>query len=446
MSDKDTRELLLTNASTIHSRRQKWLWQDRIPLGVVTIFAGRGGEGKSTFALHIGAEAIKGALPGDLHRKPTSFAIISHEDDWGTVMKPRLLAAGADVTAVFKVSIKSTIDEITAETIPALPLDINLIRQAIVETGAKIILIDPITSTLSGDLHKVADVRRALDPLAALAQELEVAIIALMHFNKGTGNTSDKLSGSHAFRDMSRSVLLFATDDETGQRVVSVDKSNYSEERGSSFAFNIVSVEVATDDGDITRVGAIEYLGDTDMNVSDIINRSTGPDDEHDDRNAAQAFILDYLKGKPELEATASEVLKAGRLAGFDDKELKNARQRSRGPRIESRKSGFGSGWVWVIGTEELTKDSKGSGPESLSSSSPWVSSSTNTHRETSQTDDAEVALVAYSDHREDILARAGIACHVCGEAVGVLAPGYCDRIDTAHANHRSDTAAEVPA
>ena len=439
MSDKDTRELLLTNAADIHSRRQKWLWQDRIPLGVVTIFAGRGGEGKSTFALHNGAEAIKGALPGDLHRKPTSFAIISHEDDWGTVMKPRLLAAGADVSAVFKVSIKSTVDEITAETIPALPLDINLIRQAILETGAKLILIDPITSTLSGDLHKVADVRRALDPLAALAQELEVAIIALMHFNKGTGNTSDKLSGSHAFRDMSRSVLLFATDDETGQRVVSVDKSNYSEERGSSFAFNIISVEIPTDDGDITRVGAIEYLGDTDMNVSDIINRSTGPDDEHDDRNAAQAFIVDYLSGREGCEAPARDVLRAGRDAGFSEVEMKNARKRCTDPRIESKKSGFGAGWVWAMTSEGVTKVSKASGLSTPTPSTPSVTPSCSD-------DDAEVALVAYSDHRDDILARAGIACHVCGEAVGAQLPGYCDRIDIAHANHRADTAVAVTA
>lgn len=361
MSDQ-TRELLLTPASQIRSSRQNWLWQNRIPLGVVTIFAGRGGEGKSTFGLHIGAEAIKGDLPGDLKGVPTAFAIISHEDDWGTVMKPRLIAAGADPEYVYKVGIQATVDEITSETVPALPLDINLIRRAIIESGAKVVMIDPISSTLSGDLHKVADVRRALDPLAAVAQELEVAVIAIMHFAKGQGNVSDKLSGSHAFRDVSRSVLLFATDDDSGQRVVSVDKSNYSEERGSSFAFNLRSVDVDTDDGDVTQVAQVEYLGDTDLNVSDIVNRSTETPDDEDDRNAAEAFVLDHIRATATWEANAADVLKAGRAAGFNETEMKNARKRCKSPKIASQKASFGGGWVWAIENadhEGVTKVSK---------------------------------------------------------------------------------------
>ncbi|KRC60625.1 hypothetical protein ASE14_06440 [Agromyces sp. Root81] len=356
----DTRALRITPAAHIRSRRQKWLWTDRIPLGTVTIFAGRGGEGKSTFGLYVGAETIKGALPGDLYRMPAPFLIVSHEDDWATIMKPRLIGAGADPEHVYKVAVNVTVDQVTHETVPALPIDVDLIREAVVQTGAKLIMLDPITSTIGGDMHKVADVRRALDPLAALAQELEIAVLAIMHFNKGTGNVSDKLSGSHAFRDLSRSVLLFATDDETGQRVVSVDKSNYSAERGSSFAFNLTSVMVDTDDGESTAVARVDYLGDTDLNVSDIVNRGHDDEGEHDDRNAAQAFILDYLRDAEALEAKAGDVLKAGRAAGFNETELKNARKRSHDPKIASKKSGFGAGWVWAIDHEGVTEGVQG--------------------------------------------------------------------------------------
>lgn len=365
---QDKRELLLTPASLIRSRRQKWLWSDRIPLGTVTIFAGRGGEGKSTYALHVGAQAITGSLEGDLKGIGSSLVIISHEDDWGTVMKPRLIAAKADPENVFKLAVKSTVDDTTAETVPALPLDIELIRQAVVETGARVVIIDPISSTLGGDLHKLADVRRGLDPLAALAQELELAVIAIMHFNKGTGNVSDKLSGSHAFRDLSRSVLLFATDDETSQRIVSVDKSNYSAERGSSFAFNLRTVMVDTDDGDSTSVAQVEDLGDTDLSVNDIVNRSSdGEDDDREDRNAAQAFVLDFLKHKDGGEAKAGDVVKAGRGAGFSENEVKNARRRCRNPRIVTRKArGLEAGWVWGIEPEGVTEGVEGvSHPES---------------------------------------------------------------------------------
>ena len=344
-----TRELRITPASHIQSRRQRWLWADRIPLGTVTIFAGRGGEGKSTFGLHIGSETIRGNLPGDLQGVASPFLVVSHEDDWATVMKPRLIGAGADPDYAYKVGVRVTVDESTHETVPALPIDVELLRDAVTQTGAKLIMIDPITATIGGDMHKVADVRRALDPLATLAQELEIAVVAIMHFNKGAGNVSDKLSGSHAFRDLSRSVLLFATDDETGQRIVSVDKSNYSAERGSSFAFNLTSVLVDTDDGETTSVARVDYLGDTDLNVADIVNRAQDSGTENEDRNAAQAFVLDYLRGVEALEAKAGDVLKAGRAAGFSDQDIKDARRRCRNPRIASQKSGFGGGWVWAL-------------------------------------------------------------------------------------------------
>jgi hypothetical protein len=348
-----TRELLITPAALIKSRRQRWLWADRIPLGTVTIFAGRGGEGKSTFALHVGAELINGNLEGDLHRQPHPFLIVSHEDDWATVMKPRLVGARANPEHVYRVAVRVVEDQITHETVPALPIDVDLIRQAVEETGARMIVVDPITSTINGDMHKVADVRRALDPLAALAQELEVAVVAIMHFNKGTGNVSDKLSGSHSFRDLARSVLLFATDDETGQRVVSVDKSNYSAERGSSFAFNLRSVDVETDDGERTTVAQVEYLGDTDLTVADIVNRGHDDEGAAEDRNAAQAFVVDFLKNSEAMEAGAGAVLKAARAAGFTDQEIKDARRRCKRPRIDSKKSSnFGAGWVWSVRVE----------------------------------------------------------------------------------------------
>ncbi|KJL35464.1 AAA family ATPase [Microbacterium azadirachtae] len=397
MTTEEVRRLQLTPASKIPSRRQRWLWANRIPLGTATVFAGRGGEGKSTFALYLAAQLNRGELVGDLTGVKADVLIVSHEDDWATVMNPRLLGTGADLDAVHRLAVETTIDEITAETIPALPLDITLIREAVHATGARLLIIDPITSTIGGDLYKVADVRRALDPLTSLAQELDIAVIGIMHFNKGGGNASDKLSGSHGFRDAVRSVLLFATDEETGQRVVTVDKSNYSQERGASFAFNLVSMTVSTDDGAETQVGSVQFLGDTDVTVSDIINRTTDAD-APDDRNAAQAFLLDYLRGRVEKEAAAADVLKAGRAAGFSDTDLKNARRRCRDPRIESQKSGFGSGWVWAISYEGVTEGVQGATSHEGDTLDTFVTPSTNS-------DDPP----SYSDHRLAILERADL-------------------------------------
>ncbi|WP_217133823.1 AAA family ATPase [Leucobacter chinensis] len=365
------RQLKLTPASEIPSTRQRWLWNNKIPLGTLTLFAGRGGEGKSSFALWVAAHVNAGTLDGDMNGAPGSVLIVSHEDDWGTVMKPRLEGAGADTDRVFKLEVEMVTDENTHETVPVFPMDLGLIREAVMQSGAKLIILDPIASSMGGDLHKVADVRKALDPLASLAQQLGIAVIGVMHFSKGQGNASDKLSGSHAFRDAVRSVMLFATDEETGQRVVTIDKNNYSQSRGESFAFTLESAQVITDDNELTTVGRVEYLGETDVSVSDIINRGAGDDGEGDDRNAAQAFILDYLKGKLEdgCEAPAGEVIKAGRAAGFSDNEIKHARRRSKSPKVASRKASFGGGWVWAIDDLEPQGATQGAEESTLTDS-----------------------------------------------------------------------------
>lgn len=436
------RQLLLTPASQFKTQRQKWLSKDRVPLGTPTLFGGRGGEGKSTFSLHIAAQVTRGLLEGDLFGSPKSVLVISHEDDWGMVMKPRLIAARADLDRVYQLAVRWEQDELSGESTPALPLDLNLIRQALEETQAGLLIIDPLASTMGGDHYKVVDVRRALDPLAQLAQEFGIGIIGIMHFNKGVGNASDKLSGSHAFRDAVRSVLLFATDEETGHRIVSVDKSNYSKTKGQSFAFNLVTEPVMTDDGETAEPARVEELGESELSVSDIINRTPAEGDgAADDRNAAQAFLLDYLRGRDRFEVAAGDVLKAGRAAGFSDTDLKNARRRCRDPRIESQKSGFGAGWVWAITHEGVTEGVQGVTSGKDDTFDTFVTPST--PREPA---DKEVAPVSYLDNRSSIVERAGMFCPVCGEPVGLLQPGYCDALDTAHANHRADAASGVNA
>src|SRR5439155_22208500 len=61
-----------------------WLWQRRIPLGMITLVAGRPGEGKSLFACYLAAAASN-----------TGSVIYStREDPLRQGTRPRLSAAG----------------------------------------------------------------------------------------------------------------------------------------------------------------------------------------------------------------------------------------------------------------------------------------------------------------------------------------------------------------
>lgn len=347
----ESRIAVLTPVSLIRSTRQRWLWKDRIPLGSVSIFAGRGGEGKSSFALHLLSELNHGRLEGDFFGRPTSAIIGALEDDWGTVMKPRLIAAGADLDAVYKLTMKGA-ETTLVETSADLPNDIEQIRQKIEETAASVVMLDPGTSFMSGDMNKREDVRRSLDPLLQLAQETSCTFILVVHFGKGTGNVSEKISGSHALRDAARSVLLFATDEESGQRVVSLDKSNYSRSASSSFAFDLVDTAVETDDGDITHVARVHFLGDTDMSVSDIVNR---PHDEDDDRTDAERWLIGHLEDRGGV-APAGDIRKAALADGFEWRTIQRVSKKL----TEKVKSGFQGQWVWTLdlakGDTKMTK------------------------------------------------------------------------------------------
>lgn len=335
-------------ASSIRPRRQVWLWENRIPVGTASALAGRGGTGKTTYAIHMVAQLSRGLLPGKYLGNPRPSLIWSGEDAWSTVIVPRAIAAGADLNMVGRLAIESGLDGDT-EVTPKLPLDTATICHTIRASGAVLVLIDPIASTMNGDLHREADVRVAVDALARVAEQTGAVLMFVRHFGKGGGNASDKMSGSHAFRDAARSVFLFAED---GDRViVSQDKGNYAPRGDESFAFCLESVSVPTDDGP-TNVARVIDLGASETSVDDVINRPTEQD--HGDHQDIDRWLSELLADGP---VKATEVFSAADAAGYSKDQAKRAKKRLG---IEAVKNGDGP-WTWRLHTKGA--DDQGSTP-----------------------------------------------------------------------------------
>lgn len=373
------RVVTLTQASSIKIDRAKCLWENQILLAVPHLMAGMGGVGKSTFTNYLAANITRGTLEGDLYGKPANVMIINTEDS-PAMVKARMLAAGADLDRVFIVSTKFC-DEYgnQNETTPKLRQDFEQLEELMLENQVMLLVADPFATVIDGDTNSGTDVRATIDPMIRLAHNTGATVLIVSHFNKGSGAASNKISGSHAIRDAVRGAHVFAKDEDEGVTVITLDKNNYSNEVGKSLAFQLETKTVPTDDGDSMEVPVVVLLGETTTSVTDLINRGAGGADDSEDRNAAQAFILDYLKGQPGFEANAGDVLKAGRQAGFNEVEIKNARRRCKDPKIASDKSGFGSGWVWMLSpdtSEGVTKVPKVSPPVSLTPSTPSVTPS----------------------------------------------------------------------
>ena len=326
-------------------RRQLWLWADRIPMDTLTVLAGRGGEGKSTFALHLAARLTRGELEGEHYGTPRNVLVWESEDDPGAVVAPRLMAAGADMGRVFNMP---HMTEAGTPRAPRFPDDVGALERAIRAQDAALVILSPVLSTVAGNQHRADEVRRTFDPLARVAQDTGAVILGIAHLRKGGGAGGDMLSGSHAIRDTVRSLFLLATDEDSGAKIITQEKNNYAASEAASLAFHIRDAELITTDGDTIHVGQVTDLHPTDVNAGDVLNRRGEDAEDRAERTEAQQWLIDYLAPLPGCEALRVDILKAARAAGFSQDQMKRARARE--PRVTAaRRDQFQGGSVWML-------------------------------------------------------------------------------------------------
>jgi len=87
--------------------------------------------------------------------------------------------------------------------------------------GISLLIIDPIITAVTGDMHKANDVRRSLQTIVDFAAEMRCAVLGITHFAKGTAgkNSAERVIGSQAFAALARMVLVAAKEEESNRRV-----------------------------------------------------------------------------------------------------------------------------------------------------------------------------------------------------------------------------------
>lgn len=204
------RRIVLRPASGMKMTRVRWLHGQesggQIPLGGITLLAGREGIGKSTITYDIIAKVTTGKLRGEFYGTPKGVIIYATEDEWEPVILPRLTAAGADVNRVFR----ADAEEDGAKDWISFPRDLVRLAKQAKEHDVVLLVLDPIMSIIDGklDTHKDREVRQALDPLSRFASAAGVAVLGLIHVNKSSGTDPlNSVMGSRAFSAVARSVL-----------------------------------------------------------------------------------------------------------------------------------------------------------------------------------------------------------------------------------------------
>jgi hypothetical protein len=306
----DGRALVLTPASEITPVPVVWAWEDddagRIPAGSFGLFAGREGTGKSSFLIWKAAQITRGELPGAWKGIPRAVFYVAVEDSWKHTIVPRLMAAGADLTRVYRAEAETAPSETVTLSLPA---DNRLLEEAVREYDVALVAVDPLMSAISDslDTHVNRQVRRALDPLAALADRTGAVIAGIAHFNKSTGtDASSLITASGAFKDVARYIFAFAVDDADGLQVITQTKNSLGRSGLPSLAYRITEATVETPTGD-AKVGRFVLDGKTDRNVRDILAAQGASDDQRDEKGRAEDFLRKALAGGPRLSKDVEE-------------------------------------------------------------------------------------------------------------------------------------------
>jgi len=306
-----TPTLIFRRASDIEPEAITWLWPARLAIGKVTIIAGEPGLGKSQLSCALAATVTTGGQwpCGEGISPRGSVIILSAEDDAADTIRPRLDAAGADVTKVLIVSAVQAADTKGRRSFN-LQSDLLALERTISGAGDVVaVLIDPVSSYLGKvDSHKNAELRAVLEPLGEMAARLRVAVVAITHLNKsGSGSANNRFIGSIAFVAAARAAFIVARDNEDKERRLFLPTKNNVGREGNGLSFRIGLKDIGSGifapmvlwEGAVT-VTAEEAL------ASKAENQRSAPDREN-----AESFLKTILEHGPlptrRIQAEAKE-------------------------------------------------------------------------------------------------------------------------------------------
>lgn len=318
------RRITFTNASTIKARPVRWLWEHRMPIGEITLLAGRAGLGKSTFGSYLAAQVTNGTLsPGCFDGQPKDVLIFATEDAWEYTIVPRLMAAGAEMSRIHRADVMA--DESAVPFNAGLDAD-RLIRDALAaRLDVGLIIFDPLVSVLPPKRNSGDDIRPVLEKLKRMAEQMNTNVLALVHFNKGGNNQSalERVTGTGEFGNVVRSGLGVAENKEDGTTVLSNIKHNLAPSGLPSIVYRIDSTTVPTEEGPCS-VGNVSILGQTLTTVEDLMQEESDAGSRISD---AKTWLRDYLTEHG--ETPSGEVLKAAAKGeeGFSRSTVQRARK-----------------------------------------------------------------------------------------------------------------------
>ena len=255
--------------------------------------------------------------------------LLNSEDDLSDTIRPRLEAHNADCNRIFHV-----------DSIADLRNDLGQLRAALARTpDCRLIIVDPINAFIGpNDSHFHTVVRKVLAPLAKLAAQKRLAIVAITHLRKHEGAAIHRAAGSMGFVSAARAVWTVCRDPANPLRQLFVPlKSNLAAEAKvltySIHAHPKLDAPIIVSHTNQPAVSVDEALRPP--------HKPRGP--EAEDRKAAVIWLRAALAGGS-LPAIA--ILIDGEIHGFHRRTIQRAYHSIGGV---PKKAGLHGGWTWSL-------------------------------------------------------------------------------------------------
>ena len=321
MEEKKT-ELKMIKMSEVQSQEIEWLWYPFIPYGKLTIVQGDPGDGKTTLILNIAAKLSKGEGMDNDMKLMESMNIIyqTAEDGLADTVKPRLEKAGADWERIL----------IIDESDKSLSMADDRLEEAIIQTGARMLILDPIQAYLGGgiDMNRANEARDMTKRLGALAEKYKCAIILIGHMNKASGNKAAyRGMGSIDFFAVARSVLLVGrVEGEPNIRAVVQIKNNLAQ-FGHPKAFELSE-------------NGFKWLGDYEITADEVLG---GIAPKANKLEQAKQLLRELAETSNAVQS--NEIFDMADEQGISKRTLENAKKE-----LGIRAKKINNSWYWELG------------------------------------------------------------------------------------------------
>lgn len=311
---EDDEDELWGSLADIEAEAVEWFWNQRIPLGALTMIQGDPGLGKSFITAAVAATAsIGGVFPCGQRVEPCRVVFVSTEDDPKRVLRPRFDALRANLGMI---DVLAT-DKKREDGTPILgdrPITIDMIFRRVEKIGAKLLILDPLIETMAAlgiDVNKSNEVRPVLAKMRDLSARLNCATVIVHHQNKMSGAKSLYRSvGSIDIPASMRSVFAVGADpDDPDTRALAHVKSNWSRLQ-AALGYSV------------SELGEFGWTGETELTADDM-SQPMKSKEERGKSAACKAWLKEYLADGP---YNASIVLQAAEEHGFKRKALDKAK------------------------------------------------------------------------------------------------------------------------